>query len=98
MEACEKLSSISDGLKALQVGRAGSVSRVKTWCINEILQSLISRSNHNRENRKNLLTAKISRPTVLHSTCILGEIQHIYYVQKREKLSHSSMGVWMHEK
>ena len=30
MEAREKLSSISDGLKALQVGRAGRVSHVKT--------------------------------------------------------------------
>ena len=29
MEAREKRSSISDGLKALQVGRAGSASRVK---------------------------------------------------------------------
>ena len=28
--ACGKLSSISDGLKVLQVGRAGGVSRVKS--------------------------------------------------------------------
>ena len=42
MEAHEKLSSISDSLEALEVGRAGRVSRVKSWRVNKISQSLIS--------------------------------------------------------
>ena len=74
MEAREKLSSISActtstvqfrSLHYVKDGMLAMCHVLKTWRVNKISQILISRFDHNRENSENLLTAKISHPTVL---------------------------------
>ena len=83
-EAREKLSSISDGLKLFQDGRAGRVSHIKNFTckLNFAIFNFVVQPQPRKPQKfvdhKNLLTTKISRSTVL-TLLAYRVINHVNY-------------------